>query len=77
MIQFEDLDLITVIKGKHYKIVFDDPFSFIYNCSKCAFIGLSICREYACSSGQHQLQYHYEEIPKKTNPANRRLCDER
>lgn len=38
---------------------------------------LSICREYACLSVQHQLRYHYEEIPKKTNPANRRLCDER
>lgn len=64
MIQFEDLDLITVIKGKHYKIVFDDPFSFQYNCGKCALVGLPICRQYACSSGQHVLQYHYEEIPK-------------
>lgn len=63
MIQFKDLDLITLIKGKYYKVVFDDPSSFQYNCGKCALIGLPICREYACSSAQHELQYHYEEMP--------------
>lgn len=63
MIQFKDLDMIAFIKGKYYKIVFDDPFSFQYNCVKCALKGLPICREYACSSEQHELQYHYEEIP--------------
>lgn len=64
MIQFEDLDLIAVIKGKHYKIVMEEHFSGVFSCEDCAFYKLPLCIEYACTNSLHDFQYHYEEIPK-------------
>lgn len=64
MITFLELDLITVIEGKPYKIVIDGSSINSAGCTKCALCNLPVCRKYACSSPQHDLSYHYEEISK-------------
>ena len=64
MIQFEDLDLIAVVEGKPYKIVIDGDFYNFGDCPKCALNELPACDKYACLSSQHDLSFHYEEIPK-------------
>lgn len=64
MITIDELDLRTIIEGKQYKIVIDGPFESPAYCEKCALSGLMICSDYACSSAKHDLDYHYEEIPK-------------
>ena len=63
MIQFEDLDLIAVIKGKQYRIVFDkDLYAYKY-CSLCALKAKLECGLYACYTDKLDKHFHYEEIP--------------
>ena len=62
MISFQDLKLIAVIGGKHYRVVIDGDFESSSSCFNCALYGLSLCKEYKCSCVKHNLQYHYEEI---------------
>lgn len=64
MIQFEDLDLITVIEGKQYRVVIDGSFDTNLSCENCAFKGLPLCDKYECAILKHYLPFHYEEIPK-------------
>lgn len=63
MIKFNELEIIAVIEGKPYKIIIDGNFSYDAGCYKCALHNLPVCKKYACSSSQHDLSYHYEEIP--------------
>ena len=76
MIQFEDLDLIAVIGNKLYIIVFDNQGFASKNCLRCDLSGKPECQLYACYSRKLDKHFYYEEIPKKTNPSMRRLCDE-
>mgnify|MGYP006896615083 CR=1 FL=1 len=64
MISFEYLELITIIKGKQYRVVIDGTFDTVLSCEDCALKGLKECDKNQCSSVKHDLQYHYEEIPK-------------
>lgn len=64
MILFDKLELIAIIEGKQYKIVIDGLYNNSASCEKCALYKLPVCEKYACSSSQHDLNFHYEEIPK-------------
>lgn len=63
MITFKELEIIAVIERKPYKIVIDENFFYDERCAKCALRNLPECKKYTCSSSQHSLIFHYEEIP--------------
>lgn len=64
MIQFDELDLIAVIEGKQYRIVFDKLGFASRNCLRCALSGKPECRYYPCYFPKIKSHFYYEEIPK-------------
>lgn len=76
MIQFDELYLIAVIEGKQYRIVFDKLGFDGRNCLRCALSGKPECRYYPCYFSELDSHFYYEEIPKETYNAMRRLVRE-
>lgn len=62
MIQFENLDLIAVIKGEQYRIVSQKGSFGPTFCAKCDLYEKPECKEYACYSPKLDMHFHYEKI---------------
>lgn len=71
MIQFEDLDLIAVIKGRLYRIVSQKGSFGPDFCANCDLYETKECKEYTCYSPKLDMHFHYEKILKYTHPAMR------
>lgn len=64
MIQFENLDLIAVIKGEQYKIVSQKGSFGPTFCAKCDLYKKPECKEYTCYSPKLDMHFRYEKIHK-------------